>query len=172
MKKTLFFAFALCFFFAFVQTTAAQSDSVNEEVKASVSKVLTAYYAIKDALVADDGTTANQQASTLITSLAKVPMTKMTKTQHSLYMEFSEKIKDDAQHINDTKDVKKQREYFNSLSNALFALVKGTDANENPVYQQYCPMKKAYWLSDNAAIKNPYYGKMMLTCGKVTETLK
>jgi hypothetical protein len=33
-------------------------------------------------------------------------------------------------------------------------------------------MKKMYWLSSEAAIKNPYYGKMMLTCGSVTETIK
>jgi hypothetical protein len=32
-------------------------------------------------------------------------------------------------------------------------------------------MKKATWLSETNAIKNPYYGKQMLTCGKTTETL-
>jgi hypothetical protein len=37
---------------------------------------------------------------------------------------------------------------------------------------QYCPMKKAYWLSDVSAIKNPYYNdKMMTTCGRVAATL-
>jgi len=33
-------------------------------------------------------------------------------------------------------------------------------------------MKKAYWLSSEAAIKNPYFGNAMLACGKITETLK
>jgi hypothetical protein len=33
-------------------------------------------------------------------------------------------------------------------------------------------MKKAYWLSPDKAIKNPYYGSAMLTCGKVTETIQ
>jgi hypothetical protein len=33
-------------------------------------------------------------------------------------------------------------------------------------------MKKASWLSSEAAIKNPYFGSAMLTCGKVTATLK
>lgn len=40
------------------------------------------------------------------------------------------------------------------------------------VYYQYCPMKKAYWLSMEKEIKNPYYGSSMLTCGKVIETKK
>jgi len=32
-------------------------------------------------------------------------------------------------------------------------------------------MKKAVWLSNEKAIKNPYYGSQMLTCGKVVETI-
>jgi hypothetical protein len=43
--------------------------------------------------------------------------------------------------------------------------------NTSTLYQQYCPMKKAYWLSETPTIKNPYYGKEMPTCGKTTETL-
>jgi hypothetical protein len=47
---------------------------------------------------------------------------------------------------------------------------------ETPVYYQFCPMAKggkgANWLSKESAIKNPYYGAQMLTCGKVVETIK
>jgi hypothetical protein len=32
-------------------------------------------------------------------------------------------------------------------------------------------MKKAYWLSGDKVIKNPYFGSAMLTCGTITETL-
>jgi hypothetical protein len=53
----------------------------------------------------------------------------------------------------------------------MFELVKGLKLNTNTLYEQYCPMKKATWLSESAAIKNPYYGSQMLTCGKTTETL-
>ncbi|RYF85874.1 MAG: DUF3347 domain-containing protein, partial [Chitinophagaceae bacterium] len=43
--------------------------------------------------------------------------------------------------------------------------------SDKPVYVQYCPMKKATWLSSEKQIRNPYYGSSMLTCGEVTETL-
>jgi len=47
----------------------------------------------------------------------------------------------------------------------------GTEA-----FYDYCPMafnnEGAYWLSDQAAIRNPYFGDAMLTCGTVKETLK
>jgi Cu(I)/Ag(I) efflux system membrane fusion protein len=32
--------------------------------------------------------------------------------------------------------------------------------------------KGAYWLSDKEAIRNPYFGDKMLTCGSVEETLR
>jgi tetratricopeptide (TPR) repeat protein len=144
---------------------------LNADVQASFNKMLTNYYGIKNALVADDGKTANAQAGAFVKTLGAVPMAKMTTEQHTLFMSLSEKVKFDAEHINETKDVKHQRDHFNDLSNNFFAMVKGLNANEQPVYQQYCPMAKGYWLSDNSAVKNPYYGKSMLTCGKVMETL-
>lgn len=64
----------------------------------------------------------------------------------------------------------KQRAAFNDLSTSLWAVVKGADKLDASFYYQYCPMKKAYWISEAKAIKNPYYGSDMLTCGKVVET--
>ena len=142
------------------------------DVQASLSKMLTNYYGVKNALIADDGKTANSQAGEFVKMLASVPMAKMNAEQHRILMDLFEKVKLDAQNISETKDVKNQRERFNDLSNNFFTMLKGLNANEQPVYQQYCPMAKGYWLSDNSAVKNPYYGKAMLTCGKVTETLK
>ncbi|MBC7409019.1 MAG: DUF3347 domain-containing protein [Arcicella sp.] len=186
MKKSIFLGFMLSLSFGvFAQTKTPNSQvghdmkmetsvklSLDSEVQTSVNKMLVSYYAVKNALIADDGKTANARAGELVKTLAVVPMAKMTEEQHEIFMGLSDKIKFDAEHINETIEVKRQRDYFNDLSNNIFALVKGLKTNISPVYQQYCPMKKAYWLSDNAAVKNPYYGKAMLTCGKVTETLK
>ncbi len=77
----------------------------------------------------------------------------------------------DANAISLSKDLKLQREKFATLSTNMFALAKTVKLSADPVYQQYCPMKKASWLSDNKAIKNPYYGSAMLTCGSVKQTL-
>ena len=151
--------------------TSAKS-SLDSEVQTNLNKLLVNYYAVKNALIVDDAKTANAQADELVKTLSAVPMKKMNEEQHKVFMSLTDKIKTDAEQISKNMDVKKQRSYFNDLSNNVFALVKGLKANEKPVYQQYCPMAKGYWLSDNAAVKNPYYGKAMLTCGKVTETLK
>jgi hypothetical protein len=54
----------------------------------------------------------------------------------------------------------------------MYTLAKAAKLSPQPVYEQYCPMKNAYWLSSEASIKNPYYGNEMLSCGEVKDTLK
>ena len=62
-----------------------------------------------------------------------------------------------------------------TLSKDIYSLLK-VAKYEVPVYFQHCPMyndgKGANWLSKENAVKNPYYGSMMLTCGKTVETIK
>jgi hypothetical protein len=70
------------------------------------------------------------------------------------------------------KDLEKQRIAFAALSVEMYSVVKKEKLNPEVIYQAYCPMKKMYWLSKEPAIKNPYYGKMMLTCGNLTDTIK
>ena len=77
----------------------------------------------------------------------------------------------DATHISESKDIKHQREHFAPFSDNMIALAKTVKLSTAPVYQQYCPMKKASWLSNQQGIKNPYYGSAMLTCGSVKATL-
>ena len=77
----------------------------------------------------------------------------------------------DARTIAQSKDLSTQREKFATLSTTMIALAKTVKLSTEPVYLQYCPMKKASWLSNTKAIKNPYYGNAMLTCGNVKEAL-
>ncbi|TAF43028.1 MAG: DUF3347 domain-containing protein [Sphingobacteriales bacterium] len=163
MKNIIF----LCFLLAssiIGQNATAQSQEINN--------LLTAYYDVKNALVADDGTLANEKSLEFVKILSNVKIDKMTAKEQKTWQEYAEKIKSDVEHIAETKDAGHQRDHFNDLSNNLFAVAKAFKINTKEVHQQYCPMKKAYWLSESSDIKNPYYGKKMLTCGKVTETLK
>ncbi len=155
------------------ETKPAQPKS--DELKSQLGAVLNTYYALKNALVGDDGMTANAKAAELLTVLGKVEMANFSREQHDIYMPLAEKIKSDAELISKTKDIAKQRDHFDTLSDNVFKVVKTFDVNSEPAYQQFCPMardgKGAFWISQEKGVKNPYYGKSMLTCGKVTETL-
>jgi copper chaperone CopZ len=149
------------------------SDTV--ALKAQLGQVLNAYYAVKNAFVADDSKSAHSKAKALVTALSNVKMANFSKEQQEIYTPLAEKIKLDATKISETNDIEQQRDHFYALFDPIFTVVKTFNVNTEPAYQQFCPMardgKGANWLSKEKAIKNPYYGKSMLTCGKVTATL-
>jgi Protein of unknown function (DUF3347) len=158
MKK-LFFLVAF-FATSFIQKSFAQDTAQQYQL----SQLLAQYYNIKDALVAGNGSLASTKAEEFI------------KTANSIdYKVISEgninALLKDATPISETKDIQKQRKHFANLSSNMAALAKSVKFTTQPIYQAYCPMKKANWLSSEKAIKNPYYGNAMLTCGEVVETI-
>ena len=162
MKK-LFFAAILCIPF-FSQPVFAQSSGL--------SPILSAYYQVKDALVAGDAKAAATAAGGMFKAINGVDMTALAPKDHQVFMTLQDKLAYDSRHISESSDINHQREHFTSLSANLFKLAKQTRLSDLPIYEDYCPMKKAYWLSSDTAIKNPYFGSSMLTCGKVSTTLK
>lgn len=141
--------------------------------KADFTSLLTQYYALKNALIADNSSLAMKNAGTLLAEINAVKMETLSATEHTIWMKYYDKLKADATKINASKDIGKQRTAFSSLSNNLWSTVKGLKIKDSgAIYVDYCPMKDAYWLSKESPIKNPYYGKSMLTCGSIKETIK
>jgi hypothetical protein len=152
------------------------SEKMNKtQEKNPLSEVFNAYFAIKDALVKTDGNTASAKASELISAMNEVRMETLKMDVHMVWMKVLENLKEDAEHIADTKDASHQRDHFNSLSKSLYEVMK-LSKQKIPTYYQFCPManngKGANWLSKEETIKNPYYGSKMLNCGKTVDTLK
>ena len=133
------------------------------------------YFELKDALVGSDANVSSAKASALSAAIAKVEMSKLEMDVHMVWMKVLEKIKADTEAISSTKDLAKQRKHFITLSNEMASLIK-VSKYDTAVYLQFCPManggKGANWISKENAIKNPYYGASMLSCGKVLETIK
>jgi hypothetical protein len=56
------------------------------------------------------------------------------------------------------------------LSDAVIAAAKAEGWKDLPGMKvAYCPMAKRSWIQKEDAIRNPYYGKSMLTCGSFTK---
>lgn len=138
----------------------------------ALGPVLTDYYNVKDALVGSDAKAAAEKAATLVKDIDGVDMHAIPAKDHMAFMSLKDKLAMDARHISESTDLAHQRQHFASLSANMASLAKQARLSEQPVYQEYCPMKKSSWLSNDTSIKNPYYGSSMLTCGKVTGTLK
>ena len=130
-----------------------------------INQLLHSYFDIKNALVAGNANTASVKAQEYVTAANGIDTKVIPEDNLNGLLK-------DATAILESKDLKEQRLHFATFSINMFALAKAIKLSTQPIYYAYCPMKKAYWLSSEAAIKNPYYGSAMLTCGKVTETLK
>lgn len=152
------------------ETIKVESQEVNQ-----LKHVFDNYFALKDALVKTDGTNASAKAKELLTAINAVKMEKLQTEEHRVWMKVLNNLKDDSEHISNTKNVSKQRDYFKDLSKKMYDLIK-VSKTETPTYYQFCPMaddgKGANWLSKENAVKNPYFGSMMMSCGKTVETIK
>ncbi len=131
-------------------------------VKAEIKTVMTGMTVTKPSAVAQ-----NQETNELQSVFEEA----LNMDVHMVWMKVLNSLTADAKSISATQDIKKQRESFKSLSKNTYELIKVSKLSE-PVYYEYCPMADANWLSKESAIKNPYYGSQMLSCGKVVETIK
>lgn len=137
----------------------------------NIDKITTSYISLKNALVGSNAQLAKSKSKELLAALS-VPVKGLKPAQQKLLATYADKLKLDSRHISETTAIDNQRKSFESLSKNMFALVSGLKMNSTALYQQYCPMKKASWLSETEEVRNPYYGNEMLECGKVTATLK
>lgn len=152
------------------QNPASKEETTNKKTavpahsQKQLSQLLSSYYNIKNALVTGDATSAASNADEFLKTVNAIDYKVISEGN-------SHVLAKDAGRISASKDLKKQREYFANFSSNMAAVAKALKVTDQPVYLQYCPMKKASWLSSEKEIRNPYYGSSMLTCGEVTETL-
>lgn len=156
---------------------AAPESNLGKEATGELMNVLTNYYALKDALVATDAVRTDAAASKLLSAAENFkhntgdkPEAKELHPQLQTVMTESEAI------ITAKADsIEIKRAHFSAVSDAMYKLLQLAGLRHSDVYQQYCPMalhdKGAYWLSAESEIKNPYFGKKMLECGEVRDSL-
>ncbi len=151
---------------AFGQKAFAQTDT------SSVFKnVITSYLDIKNALTSDDGDGAAVAAGQLFDALNDMPADSL-RSQHETWARYHQKPSPEAMQIKTANDIDIQREHFKKLSSDMYTMLKSLELNNVVLYYDYCPMAKAYWVSEKRGIVNPYLGQSMPTCGSVEDTLR
>ncbi|WP_426667890.1 DUF3347 domain-containing protein [Mucilaginibacter sp. McL0603] len=154
-----------------IATVFTQQLFAKDSKASALTPLLTSYLDIKNALVNSSSTDAATHAAEFLNAINGIDMKSLPASDMTTFMTFKDKLAFDARHISESQDIAHQREHFANFSANFFKLAKAVKLTDQVVYYDYCPMKKSYWLSADAPIKNPYFGKQMLTCGKVTQTL-
>lgn len=128
----------------------------------AVGKAYGLYIQLKDALVASKQDEAKKISGELQKALLAISTGKTAATEAAT-IAYATTIAD-------------QRKAFSKLSTEMSALIKANSLASGQLYLEYCPMANdnegAYWLSNEKEIKNPYFGKAMLNCGVVKETIQ
>lgn len=146
-------------------TTATDASTTPDAgSQKQLSQLLSSYYNVKNALVAGDAASTASNAGEFLKMVNAIDYKVISEGNINI-------LAKDAGRIFETKDLQKQRQYFANFSTNMAAVARAFRLSDQPVYLQYCPMKKASWLSAEKDIKNPYFGSSMLTCGEVKETL-
>ena len=144
-------------------------DPVQE--KSAFEAVLARYFELKDALVAGNGAQAKKSATALDEAMHSVDADKLPAAQQGTWEQVMTAAMPVVHPLSETADLAKQRKLFAQLTAPMLQLAEA--AGEGTIYLDHCPMYEggADWLSRDKAIKNPFYGSMMLTCGSVKRTI-
>jgi protein SCO1 len=135
------------------------SSPPTSDVPSTMASLLDPYLRIQEALSADTLTGVSDAAHRIATEATRVGSSAAS-------------IGSAAGPLQQAADLKSARTAFGTLTAALITYAKTSHAMiGDDVHVAYCPMLQKYWLQKGISIRNPYYGKAMLQCGRLNPTL-
>lgn len=135
------------------------------------------YYHLKDALVLSNDQMAATSANMLAGSADSLDLKEIKADPSIVAMAkgYVQTVSSEAKGLGQEKDIEAKRKSFQMISDAMYDLVRTVRFDKEVVYHQFCPMAfndaGAYWLSSTADVKNPYFGKKMLSCGETKDSI-
>jgi Cu(I)/Ag(I) efflux system membrane fusion protein len=108
--------------------------------------------------------------------LADVDMSGLAGETHDRWMQSLNALKTPLDAAASAKDIDSFRKEFARLSSEMFGVLKTfSPVKSSPVYKMHCPMafenRGADWLQKGKTVRNPYFGKAMLSCGELIEII-
>lgn len=162
-------------------TSTTQNETqtkVSTDAKATIAikEIVNSYLQLKNALTNDNSKEAAKAGISLESAFKNLDKSILTPEEKKVFEDVEEDARMHSEHIGENAgNIGHQREHFDMLSKDIYDLVKAFGTTQL-LYKDFCPMyndkKGAIWLSETKEIKNPYYGKAMLTCGSVKEEIK
>lgn len=153
-------------------TTVKKAESLKVD---HVAELIDAYIAVKDALVKTDSKAAAAAATQLLMKIEAVKTDELSEKAATVWLNQVKEMKSKTKAISEAKSIETQRSHFDELSVSFHDFVVELHTGVT-LYYQHCPMANdgqgANWISKENTVKNPYYGNVMLNCGKTVETIK
>ncbi len=159
-----------------ITKTNGKNISINKKTRDALQPIYKEYLNLKDALAADSFVGAQKAGNAMKTTLSKIDMSLFSGDAHEIWMKHQNNLKLALQPMPNFKTIEEVRKAFQPISETMIALTNSFKPFDQTLYIQYCPMadsnKGANWISQFEEIKNPYFGKAMLTCGETKSIIK
>lgn len=154
----------------------AMVGEISLKFKSQIRALFRSYLTFKNAMVSSDAVKTSLNVNSFQTALKYVDMKLVKGDAHLKWMDYFTIMKNESDKIQQSKNIEIQRASLFPLSEALYESIKYFKVDGINAYYQFCPManedKGAGWLSITEAIRNPYFGDAMLSCGETKEVLK
>jgi len=158
------------------KNTIPKNLGISQKTKEALKPIFTEYLLLTDALAKDNLEEAKKDGAKLLKAVEDVNMSLFTGESHKVWMDLSVELKNALQHIDHFKSLGELRKSFNQISESIITMEIAFKPNNETLYVLHCPMannnKGGDWISASKEVKNPYYGKAMLTCGEVSKEIK
>jgi Cu(I)/Ag(I) efflux system membrane fusion protein len=170
--KTLLIAFLALTFSINVNA----QDSTNHQHKDHLKTLVSEYLQLKDALVASEFDEAKSHLSNFSEEVNNnAEMMDHSEKHGEMHEEHHGAMASAIESAQKAENIKELRASFEGISDQLVKAIENQGFEDEQLFVQFCPMADggdgAHWISNAKEIKNPYYGSMMLTCGKVVKEL-
>lgn len=202
MKRVLAIVFLLIIGFGawwlFFKTDKSSDAEINDtpatplavkkhspEFNQKISKVLNAYFLMKDSFVEADTIGVKTHATSFIGELDSLQLDELQNDAPELLAAATQQISDmkaNASPIIKETDLTQMRQDFRMVSENLYPFLRTIGYEGDKLYWQNCPMafgeQEANWVSNTREILNPYLGKnhpeyksTMLHCGENQDSI-
>ena len=158
----------------------------SDEFNQSIENALTVYGQMGEDFVNWDSAGAREKALDMGGKLLAIKLDELKKDSSAIYetaAAFIENAKGDVETIATEERIRPQREAYNNLTDNIEQFLNTIRYDREKLFVQQCPMAfddvvAAKWLSKKEEIRNPYlglkdpkYGKGMLSCGETIKTI-
>ncbi|NHA14979.1 efflux RND transporter periplasmic adaptor subunit [Thioalkalivibrio sp. XN279] len=155
---------------------AADVGPAPESFQREIGRLVTAQFALVQALADDDPEAARAAALATDAALHEVDATVLAgASARERWNALARQMHAGLDGVARAGELEPQRRQFEAFSDALTAAAASFGmTGTGPVYRAVCPMvqgRDGFWLQPREEIANPYYGEAMLRCGWVAETL-
>ena len=159
-----------------VEAAEAGLFEVPDRFKTELDPVFSTYFKVQQGLSQDRLKDAQEGAKQAVNALDAVDMELLKGVAHTAWMRQYKALKKAGGEVAVAQDIAAARSGFASLSESLIATArKFGPGGKEAVLRFHCSMafegQGADWLQNRPETENPYFGKAMFKCGKLTETL-